>query len=98
MTGSSRNRALIRRQREMLHDWRAERGYVRSLEDIKWDFSPLWYLFKNRIEELKKKEKEMRCSAGGVTAAEDAVAEGQRKKSRDLAWLRFEDGDDDGDE
>ncbi|KAL1639113.1 UDP-galactose transporter [Diplodia intermedia] len=67
LTGSSRNKLLMRTERKRTKAWLlTERGCTIDPEDKMWDFSPLWYLFNAKVAELKRDEQEMRRAGGGI--------------------------------
>ncbi|KAF4539767.1 Udp-glc gal endoplasmic reticulum nucleotide sugar transporter protein [Lasiodiplodia theobromae] len=61
-----RNKLLMRTERRLTKLWLTkERGCVIDSSDKMWDFSPLWYLFKVKIAEIKEQEEEKRRHANG---------------------------------
>ncbi|OJD28844.1 udp-glc gal endoplasmic reticulum nucleotide sugar transporter protein [Diplodia corticola] len=72
LTGSSSSRPSMRTECKRTKMWLlGERGYRIDPNDKKWDFSPLWYLFKTKMAEIKKDEEDMgRASGDGGARAE----------------------------
>lgn len=61
-----RNKLLMRTERRLTKLWlHEERGCAIDPSDKMWDFSPLWYLFKVKIADIKEQEEEKRRHANG---------------------------------
>lgn len=44
-------------ERRRVQQWHERQGYVADAADEKWEFSMLWYLIREKVEEIKQAER-----------------------------------------